>query len=131
LKLKQVPGDTYPRYATGCIVPRWMEVHMLNFSVIKPKMTSASQQTNTISQPCMVAVLSIFRLAQWFSNWGPHDNFPGTAMYHHDAPEEKNLCKIKFSSNSSFQAKLNTICSYGSLILLRNQTVTLAKVGIT
>jgi len=40
------------------------------------------------------------------------------------------LCKIKFSGSLFFQTKLNTIWSYGSLILLRNQTVTLAKVGI-
>jgi len=50
-------------------------------------------------------------IAQWFSNWGPQENFLVTAKHlpknQHDTPEEKILCKIKFSGNLFFQTKLN------------------------
>jgi len=45
--------------------------------------------------------------------------------------KKKILCKIKFSGNIFFQTKLSKHnLDYGSLILLRKQTVTFTKVGI-
>ena len=71
-------------------------------------------------------------LKQWFSNWGSGSFWGPRSTFQknqHDAPEEKNFVYTKFSGNLIFQTKLKHILSYGSLILLWNQTVILAKVG--